>query len=145
MKLKLNWYKEYSLKQIKMSLHYKNLALRENPQTSRAGVQWDESEDKDLMSRVRDNISLNDIALEHKRTPVAVKSRILKLALNMIEKDGMNIDEVSESIHLSSDEILKFKERRINVRQNNNKFNDDNESVKLLKEIRDYLKIISEK
>ena len=130
-----------------MSLHYKNLALRENPQTSRAGVQWDESEDKDLMSHVKEGIPLNEIALEHKRTPVAVKSRVMKLALNMVEKDGLHIDEVSEMVHMSPDEILKFKERRNNnFRQNNNKLSDDNgESIKVLKEIRDYLKIISEK
>lgn len=133
-----------------MSLHYKNLALRENPQTSRAGVQWDESEDKDLMSHVKEGIPLNEIALEHKRTPVAVKSRIMKLALNMVEKDGLHIDEVSEMVHMSSDDILKFKERRNNnFRQNNNnnKLNDENsnESIKILKEIRDYLQIISEK
>lgn len=131
-----------------MSRHYKNLALREKPETSRAGMSWDESEDQELLSRIRDGQDLNQIAADHKRTAVAVQSRVLKFAIRWLDRDNMDINEVCDQLHLTPDQITTFRENRNNVNNNNTNQNRGNNRVpddkyfKILLEIRDLLQVL---
>ena len=135
-----------------MSRHYKNLALREKPETSRAGMSWDESEDNELLSRIREGQDVNQIAVEHKRTAVAVQSRILKFAIRWIDRDQMDIKDVCNQLHLTPEQISTFRENRNNVnnqnqnqnRGSNNNFRFQEEKfLNLLVEIRDLLQTIA--
>lgn len=133
-----------------MSRHYKNLALREKPETSRAGMSWDEAEDQDLLARIREGQDINQISIDHKRTVVAVQSRILKFAIRWIDRDNMDVNEVCNQLHITPEDISKFRENRNNVNnqnrggQNNNRFSDE-KYFNLLVEIRDLLQTIANK
>lgn len=131
-----------------MSRHYKNLALREKPETSRAGMAWDETEDQELLARIRDGQDVNQIANDHKRTAVAVQSRILKFAIRWIDRDNMDISEVCDQLRITPDDITTFRQNRNNTNQNKgnqtNRFNDE-EYLKILVEIRDLLQVIANK
>jgi hypothetical protein len=133
-----------------MSRHYKNLALREKPETSRAGMSWDETEDQELLSRIRDGQDLNQIAIDHKRTAVAVQSRILKFAIRWIDRDNMDINEVCDQLHITPEDITTFRQNRNNTNQNQNRGNQtprfqEEDFLKLLVEIRDLLQVIANK
>jgi DNA-binding IscR family transcriptional regulator len=60
---------------------------RNNPETARAGLKWDNDEDKKLLEKVRANVPLADIAKELLRTEGSLKTRLITYALNKVENE----------------------------------------------------------
>jgi hypothetical protein len=85
--------------------------LREYPETARAGLKWDEEESQELMNRIKDGMSLEDIANTHKRTVSGVKNRIMTNALNIMKEKKISLDEVSKLVNISVFDLENYKEK----------------------------------
>jgi hypothetical protein len=60
---------------------------RENPETSRAGLKWEQDEDNTLVDKINDGISYGEIAKQLQRTEGSIKTRLIIRALNLVEED----------------------------------------------------------
>ena len=115
---------------------YTNLQkLREQPETARAGIKWTEEESQELMNRINEGISLEDIAKTHQRTIIGVKNRIMTNALNIMKEKELSFDEVSKLVNISVDDLENYKQeleekQKIKLKQQEDKTNK-NESNNL--------------
>jgi len=133
--------------------------LKEQPETARVGVKWTEEENNQLMMKVmEDNMDLEDIAKEHKRTVGAVKSRIMMNALRMMNDKNITLQDVAKLVHIPENDIENYKQKQEikNDKQEKKVLKKTKESsrtetfsyedvMSILSEIRDYLKLIAEK
>lgn len=94
-----------------MSFHSRLSALRENPDTARAGMKWTESENTELMERAVQGMNIDDIAKAHMRTVTGVKARIMANALAMMESNDMTLEEASMYVHIPLEELEAYKQR----------------------------------
>jgi hypothetical protein len=104
--------------------------LREQPETARAGLKWDEEESQELMKHINDGMSLEDIAKTHQRTIIGVKNRIMANVLNIMkENTSMSFDEVSKLVNISVFDLQNYKEK-IDKKESDKKESDKKESDK---------------
>jgi hypothetical protein len=109
---------------------YNNIKiLREHPETARAGLKWEEEESQELMNRIKDGMSLEDIANIHKRTVSGVKNRIMTNALNILKEKKISLDEVSKLVNISVFDLENYKEK-IDKKELDKKESDKKESDK---------------
>lgn len=131
-----------------MSFQQRFQGLRENPETSRAGMIWTAEEDKELMLRVYADVPLDELAKMHRRTVTGVKARVMQNALEMMDKEGLGIEETSQRVHISKDDLMEYKIRRdakaATQRMNANRPRDD-KYMHILEQIRDLLIVIAAK
>jgi hypothetical protein len=85
---------------------------RLNPETSRAGLKWEEVEDDQLLSMVSEGASPADIAKTLQRTEGSIRTRLIVYAITKMEKDNLSLYQVSELVHLSENDILEYQERK---------------------------------
>lgn len=91
-----------------MSFQSRLSALRNNPDTSRAGMKWTESENTELMERAVQGMNIDEIAKTHKRTVTGVKARIMSNALTMMKSQNMTMEEASIYVHIPLDELEAY-------------------------------------
>ena len=113
---------------------YQNIQkLRENPDTANVGKKWSEDEQNNLLYEIKKNMSFDEIAKIHKRTETSIKSKLMTIAISLLQKN-MNIEEVSKIVNLSSDSIQEYMKKypdkktisvKINLNENTNN-SDDN-------------------
>lgn len=138
-----------------MSFHSRLNALREQPDTARAGVKWTKVENDQLMKEVMEGMDLEEVAKKHQRTITAVKSRVMSNALTMMHERDLSLEDMAKLVHISVEDIELHKQRQDQkattpkVRKREEQSNDGSISyqdfMSVLIEIRDYLKIIAEK
>jgi hypothetical protein len=85
---------------------------RLNPETSRAGLKWEEVEDDQLLSMVSEGVSPAEIAKTLQRTEGSIRTRLIVYAISKMEKDNLSLYQVSELVHLSENDILEYQERK---------------------------------
>jgi hypothetical protein len=86
---------------------YKNSQkIKENPETENHGKKWSEEEVNKLLNNVK-NMSFEEAASIHKRTVGSIKSKLLSIALSLINKK-MLIDEITKIVKLSKESILDY-------------------------------------
>lgn len=139
--------------------------LKNQPETIRVGLKWSKEEDAKLMKQVYDGIKLDVITKNHQRTINGVKSRIMLNALNVMKEKELSLEEVSKLVNISIVDLNNFKQNQDTKKEKITKKEEvkkkkvtkitieneikDNLShpdiLIILKEIRDYLKIIAEK
>ena len=91
--------------------------LRRKEETSRAGSKWLLDEDEKLVKEITDKKTIEEIALEHKRTIGVIKSRIISHILYKEYKDGIKtIDDLSKEYNIEIDLLNKY----INKLENKN-------------------------
>ena len=128
--------------------------MRENPETSRAGMRWNDDEDKFLMSNVRRGVDLETIAKHHCRSVKSIRCRLIVKAEELI-RGGMAIEEASECVRIPVESILDFRAEQAMKREQQQQQNpyakngaqsqyNYQKGIELFTEIRDYLKIIAE-
>lgn len=78
---------------------------RQNPDTARAGIKWDDSDDNILLQKLEEDVALDEIARILRRTEGSVKTRLIIYGLNKMENDKMSLDEVSQLIKVSVKDI----------------------------------------
>ena len=109
--------------------------LRENPETNRAGLKWDDDEDIKMIAKLKNGDSIDDIALELKRTPGSIKTRIIMNAVNKIDDEHEEIEDVLKEYKITETDIKEYRDRKqqrdeklnnVNNNTNNNTNNNGN-------------------
>jgi ATP-dependent DNA helicase PIF1 len=95
---------------------YTNIkALKEKPETANVGMRWSEVEVSNLLNEIKDGKSFTDIANLHKRTLGSITSKLLHIAEQLINNDGLDIESVSKKVNLPIQDInqhlLKMKNK----------------------------------
>lgn len=83
---------------------------RKNPETARAGVKWDDEEVENLLSQVKNDVSLEEIAKELQRTVGSLKTRLITYALN--EMKSRPLEEVAEELRLNPKDVTEYERKR---------------------------------
>ena len=86
--------------------------LRENPDTSRAGLKWDDSEDENVLSKLKSGMSVDDIAKALKRTTNSIKTRIIMNAVKQIDEESKNKDQVLKELKITEADIKEYTEKK---------------------------------
>ena len=95
---------------------------RENPETSRAGLKWEVDEDNALISKIDDNVSIDDIAKQLQRTTGSIKTRLIVKALTLINEDhSITLDQAAEKYKITTQDIQAYQANK-NKRQMTNSF-----------------------
>jgi len=92
----------------KKSMYQSMQALKQNPETENLGKKWSEEEINDLLSAIKDGSSLDELALEHKRTINSIRTKLLNIADHYITNKKMDINEVSKIIKMPVIKINEF-------------------------------------
>ena len=130
--------------------------LRENPDTSRAGLKWDDSEDENVINKLKSGMSVDDIARNLKRTANSIKTRIVMNAVKQIDEDKQDKAKVMKELKVTEEDIKEYKEKKqqrddqqknfINSMINKNLYNPTiRDNYQLLKEILNRISAIEEK
>jgi len=83
--------------------------LRKNEETLNAGNKWLPEEDEKLIQEITNKISFEDIALEHKRTITAIKSRVISHILyTQYKNENKTIDDLSVEYNIEKYLIEKY-------------------------------------
>lgn len=85
---------------------------RQNTETSRAGLKWEQEEDDNLLKMLSEGVSLSDIAKNLQRTEGSIKTRLTLYAINKMEKENMSIEQVSQLVGLTEKDITDYQERK---------------------------------
>jgi hypothetical protein len=75
-----------------------------------AGTKWTIEEDNNLIEEIKNNKSYEEIALEHKRTITAIKSRVISHIIYPKYKDDIDYEKISIEYKIDKEIIM----RRIN-------------------------------
>ena len=86
--------------------------LRENPDTSRAGLKWDDSEDENVLNKLKGGMSVDDIAKNLKRTANSIKTRIIMNAVTQIEEDSTKKEIILKELNVSEADITEYKDKK---------------------------------
>ena len=86
--------------------------LRENPDTSRAGLKWDDSEDENVLSKLKSGMTVDDIAKALKRTANSIKTRIIMNAVKQIDEESKNKDQVLKELKITEADIKEYTEKK---------------------------------
>lgn len=130
--------------------------LRENPDTSRAGLKWDDSEDENVLNKLKSGMSVDDIAKALKRTANSIKTRIIMNAVKQIDEDKKDKNQVIKELKITETDIVEYKDKKqqrddqqknfINSMINKNIYNPTiRDNYQLLKEILNRINNIEEK
>ena len=92
----------------KKSMYQSMQALKQNPETENLGKKWSEEEINDLLSAIKDGSSLDELALEHKRTINSIRTKLLVIADHYITNKKMDINEVSKIVKMPVIKINEF-------------------------------------
>jgi hypothetical protein len=85
---------------------------RQNAETSRAGLKWEQDEDNKLLNMLSEGIGLTDIAKTLQRTEGSIKTRLTVYAISKMEKENMSLEQVAQLVGLSEKEITDYQERK---------------------------------
>lgn len=131
-----------------MTLGTRLKELRNNEDTSNAGTKWTIDEDKNLVQEIVDNKSYEEIALEHKRTILSIKSRVISHIIYPKYKDNIEneIEKISIEYKIDNKLIMKY----INKLKTNNNIqksvNSNKPDTKINnKEVLEYLQQLDKK
>lgn len=100
---------------------------RQNPETSRAGLKWDDNEDNQMLSMLSSGKSLTDIAKSLQRTEGSIRTRLIVYAIGKMEKENLSLEQVSEMVYLTPEDINEYqskkqaRDERAKQRQSNKK------------------------
>jgi len=86
--------------------------LRENPDTSRAGLKWDDSEDENVLNKLKSGMTVDDIAKALKRTANSIKTRIIMNAVKQIDEENKNKDQVMKELKITEADIKEYTEKK---------------------------------
>ena len=107
---------------------------RENPETSRHGLKWDDDEDTSLLDKINQGLSVEDVAKEFKRTAGAIKTRLIVKALTYIdEHSDKSIEDAADEYGITVQDIQEYQvnQKKRTERNNNYRLASNNKAVTL--------------
>lgn len=82
---------------------------RENPETSRAGLKWEQEEDDALIDKINEGSSYADIAKQLQRTEGSIKTRLIIRALNLVEEDhSITLEDAAAKYKINVQDIQLY-------------------------------------
>tara|TARA_Y100000389_G_scaffold50722_1_gene46413 strand:- start:2403 stop:2807 length:405 start_codon:yes stop_codon:yes gene_type:complete len=100
--------------------------LRKNPETSRAGLKWDDDEDDKMIAKLKDGVTFDDIAKELHRTSGSIKTRVIMNAIKRIDEDGDDPKTIATDYKITLAEIKEFREKKIQRDEKIQNYNNKN-------------------
>lgn len=103
--------------------------VKSNENTKNAGTKWTYEEDVKLLQEINDKKSYDDIALEHKRTIIGIKSRVVTNIIYPNYKDNIDIDfdEISEKYNIEREIISRYISKKMkNISKKMKNIDEDN-------------------
>lgn len=85
---------------------------RENPETKRAGLKWDDEEDDKVLSKIKNGETVDDIAKELFRSPASIKTRIINHYLKQLRANGGDREALMKEYKLTDEDIQKYMEKK---------------------------------
>jgi len=108
---------------------YQNIQkLKENPDTENVGKKWTEEEITTLLNEVKENMSINDIALSHKRTVGSINSKLLSIGQSLLINQKIEISEACKIINMSIEHLKNYIAKK-NKQKENKKLNIVTENI----------------
>ena len=87
---------------------------RENPETSRAGLKWEQDEDDALVDKINEGTSYADIAKQLQRTEGSIKTRLIIRALNLVEEDhSITIEDAAAKYKINVQDIQLYQANKL--------------------------------
>lgn len=79
---------------------------RENPETSRAGLKWEQDEDEALIDKINEGVSYVEIAKQLQRTEASIKTRLIIRALALVDEDhSITLEEAAGRYKITTQDI----------------------------------------
>jgi hypothetical protein len=83
--------------------------ISDEEKISRVGKKWVDEEDAILIEEITNKIPLEDIALEHKRTIIGIKSHIIsKIMYPKYKNDNVSMDDLSIEYNIEKELVEKY-------------------------------------
>ena len=127
--------------------------MREKTGLTRIGEAWTSEEETAILSKLAQQISLQDIANEHGRTFGSIKSRLKSIAIEMVQKQ-IPFEQIETITSITQKEIEDYLEKKKSYEKKEPQIKHSHETITksdfmemkcLMYEIKDILKIISQK
>jgi len=88
-----------------MNISIENNDNNDNNNNKRIGQSWTTYEEIKLLEEIKNGVSLNEIAFEHKRTMFGIECRLKKIGKRML-KENTTIKQIKQMTRLGASEIL---------------------------------------
>lgn len=101
-------------------------------------VKWTNTEIKKLLDEVKNKTPIYKIADKHKRTIGAIKFKLIRHAIELIEKKELQpkLNDISEKTNLSTRDILEgFKKLKFEIKEDDNQKEEENLLISTLNTI----------
>jgi len=102
----------------KNSMYHNMQKLKENPDTANIGKKWTEDEILELLEEIKEEMTLEDIALKHKRTLGSIKGKLYSIADHYINIKKIDVNEVSKIVNIPVIKINEFLLKKLPKREN---------------------------
>jgi predicted GIY-YIG superfamily endonuclease len=79
---------------------------------ARYGKKWTLEEEEEILRQIADNVSLDQIALEHDRSAGGIQWRLRKIGIDLMEDEQLTAEEAAERVRLPVTMLLTNKYRR---------------------------------
>jgi hypothetical protein len=116
--------REYNIEKIAIEKYIEKMNIKNNEETCCTFTKWKPEEDIKLIQEIAEKKTYDYIALEHKRTLIAIKYRTISLIIYPEYKNGnTDIDRLSREYNIEKEMIENHIEK--------NNCNRDNENIEL--------------
>lgn len=117
------------------NFYQKMQALKQNPETAKAGVRWTPEEVGQLVNEIKEKSSIKKISKIHQRTEGSITAKLLSVAASYV-LEGQDIKDVAITLNLSvsdiKDQIDKNKNKKKIVIKEKDKEDDIIEPPKII-------------
>jgi hypothetical protein len=81
--------------------------MKKNPETANVGSKWSEADNADLLTRIANKESIDDMAHALKRTPGGIKAQVLKNAHKLLNET--TIEDAATRMNITVEELTSHK------------------------------------
>jgi hypothetical protein len=118
--------------------------MHQHPDYAAAGTPWTLDEEHRVIGMIAMDRTIEEIAAGCKRTPGAIRARIPRIAVRMVDRDGQAIDDVCAKLKLHPTDIEVERNRALKSMQM--RMQPQNETMmSILRDIRDVLRRLEER
>jgi Ni2+-binding GTPase involved in maturation of urease and hydrogenase len=124
---------------------------RQNEQTSRVGLKWEDGEDDKMMSMIKSGKTHDEVALQLHRTPGSIKTRLIITAINDMEKEKLPLSEVADRLFLNEQDITDYitrkeqRQTRVSVRKTRKENMPNHQLVEMVNELKRRVEYLEKK
>ena len=125
---------------------------RQNPETCRVGLKWDQDDIDKLLDMVKDKTTIEEMARVLQRTSGSIKTRLVVLAIKQMEEDNLTMEDAANKFNLDSVDISDYntkkaerEEKRNNKSPKKSKVVTNNQIYELLLKIQTKMQLLSDK